>query len=231
MSDTRRVIGIFTTQGGTGKTTIALNLASALRERGKSALVEMDTNFSLSALLKVEAVKVADVFEGKRSITEVHGIGVVSSDGRTKRYEDKVNPQILNNLWESLSPYEYLVFDFHNSQSPLVLALLQKADMVLIPAVPSAAGLGAYIHTKKIVEKIDVRHVGVANMVHKTLFGVVKEEREIMEKMRQKGNFWDGFIPYDRSVVRAEAVHAPAVSAYPNSPFSKAVKKLAKEVI
>ena len=231
MSDIRKVVGIFTTKGGTGKTTIALNLAAALRERGKSVLIEMDTNFSLSALLKVEAVKVADVFEGKKSITEVHGIGVVSSDGRTKNYEGKVSPQVLNNLWDALSPYEYLVFDFHNSPSPLVLALLQKANVMLIPAVPSAAGLGAYIHTKKIAEKIDVRHVGVANMVHKSLFGIAKEERAIIDKMRSKGNFWDGFIPYDRSVARAEVANSPAVVSYPNSPFSKSIKSLVKEVI
>ena len=220
MSDIKKVIGVFTTKGGTGKTTLAVNLAYAL---GKTLLVEMDRNFTLMAMLKTEATGMGVFIKQGEVLAEVKGIGLVS-------VESKVAPATWVKFFEIVKGYDYVIFDFHNAITQDILPPLQKTDIVIIPSIPTMEGFGAYLHTKKNLESMGIKHLGVANMVHKSLLGVMREEREIIKKMKNKGDFWEQFIPYDKNVVKASFTHRIAVEEYPKSPFAKAVINL-KEVI
>ena len=220
MSDLKKVVGIFTTKGGTGKTTLAVNLAYAL---GKTLLVELDRNFTLMAMLKTEATSMEEFVEQGEVLVEVKGIGLVS-------VESKVAPATWVKFFETAKGYDYVIFDFHNAITQDILPPLQKTELVIIPSIPTMEGFGAYLHTKKNLETMRINHLGVANMVHKSLFVVMKEEREIIEKMKNKGAFWEQFIPYDKNVVKASFNHEVAVAKYPKSPFAKAIMEL-KEVI
>lgn len=53
-----KIISFISRKGGTGKTTNAINLATALHESGKKVLlVETDTNYTLNTLRKMEQMK------------------------------------------------------------------------------------------------------------------------------------------------------------------------------
>ncbi len=53
-----KVISFISRKGGTGKTTNAINLATALHKRGKKIiLVETDTNYTLNTLRKMEQMQ------------------------------------------------------------------------------------------------------------------------------------------------------------------------------
>ncbi|HEY3430706.1 MAG TPA: ParA family protein [Cyclobacteriaceae bacterium] len=53
-----QIISFISRKGGTGKTTNAINLATALHESGKKVLlVETDTNYTLNTLRKMEQLK------------------------------------------------------------------------------------------------------------------------------------------------------------------------------
>ncbi|MFZ2906059.1 MAG: ParA family protein [Cyclobacteriaceae bacterium] len=53
-----KIISFISRKGGTGKTTNAINLATALHESGKKVLlVETDTNYTLNTLRKMEQLK------------------------------------------------------------------------------------------------------------------------------------------------------------------------------
>jgi len=53
-----KIISFISRKGGTGKTTNAINLATALHESGKKILlVETDTNYTLNTLRKMEQLK------------------------------------------------------------------------------------------------------------------------------------------------------------------------------
>jgi len=53
-----QIISFISRKGGTGKTTNAINLATALHEAGKKVmLVETDTNYTLNTLRKMEQMK------------------------------------------------------------------------------------------------------------------------------------------------------------------------------
>ena len=223
MSDINKVIGIFTTKGGTGKTTIALNISYVL---DKSLLVEMDKNYTLNAVLKIEGTEIRSFWEGKQEKSSEKSGGV-----KILTVRERLNPQDWKDFFERVKEYKHVLFDFHNAITQDILPPLQKADVIIVPSVPTMEGFGAYIHTTKNLKNLEIKYIGVVNMVHKSLFGVMKEEREIIEKMRSKGNFWEDFIPYDKLVVRASLNHKVAVAEYPKSPFAKAIKKLTKEVI
>ena len=65
-----KIISFISRKGGTGKTTNAINLATALHESGKKVLlVETDTNYTLNTLRKMEQLK----GEGGTTIFEILG--------------------------------------------------------------------------------------------------------------------------------------------------------------
>ena len=223
MSDIKRV-GIFTTKGGVGKTTIALNLAVLLGEHGKTLLVDMDSNFTVSALLKREITLLENALTEGEKPTKIAGVDMLF--GGSMR---AITPKIIEKFKEFTGSYDYVVLDFHNSANAIVIPLLRIADKVIIPVVPTYAGMGAFIHTKKVLGEIGADYIGVANMVHRGLFGVKKAEEEVIRKMREKGNFWSGVIPYDSKVAIAELEHAPAVGVAPK--FTKSLRELCQEVM
>ncbi len=231
MSDKNLITGMFTTKGGTGKTTVALNLAVALGKKGRTLLVDIDSNYTITAILKISSVKLYDVLTGSSEKPKnVFGIDIISSDARTKSIENSATLGMVDNLMKMVKNYDYVVFDYHNAPSPLILMLIKYSNLTLVPVIPSMASMGAYIHTRKILGRAGVKYLGFANLVRKGLFGIAKEDRDILREIERKGNWSGVVIPYDPHVKMAEKMHRPVVEAYPRSPFSKAVAELVKKV-
>lgn len=68
-----KIISFISRKGGTGKTTNAINLATALHAAGnKVILVETDTNYTLNTLRKMEAMH-AETEGGKKDSFEILG--------------------------------------------------------------------------------------------------------------------------------------------------------------
>jgi chromosome partitioning protein len=67
-----KIISFISRKGGTGKTTNAINLATALHQSGKKVLlVETDTNYTLNTLRKMELMK--DGGSGSNNTFEILG--------------------------------------------------------------------------------------------------------------------------------------------------------------
>ncbi len=228
MSDSIKVIGVFTTKGGVGKTTLAVNLALLLGEERKTLFVDFDTNYTVSAMLKMELAELSNILNNVARITSrISGVDFVYGGGVKQPH-----PQVLKRFWDLAGKYDYVVLDFHNSATPLVVALLSKVDLILVPVIPTMAGMGAYIHTVKVLKKLGLNNKAVAifNQVHKSLFGIRGAEAKIMDKIREgELKVWDGFMPYDKAVAYAELEHRPAVMR--NGVFEKSLRRLCREVI
>ena len=117
-----RIIAVINQKGGTGKTTLALNLAAGLARRGATHLVDADP---------------------QRSITQWVGMGGGSS-GLPAVAQLAGNPTaVLNRLARS---HRYVVVDCPPMvQGEAVAAILRLAHLALIPVLPSPIDLWASV--------------------------------------------------------------------------------------
>ncbi len=117
-----RIIVVINQKGGTGKTTLALNLAAGLARRGSTHLVDADP---------------------QRSITQWVGMGGGSS-GLPAVAQLADNPTaVLNRLARS---HRYVVVDCPpRAQGDAVTAIMRMAHLALIPVLPSPIDLWASV--------------------------------------------------------------------------------------
>ena len=119
---TNRIIAVINQKGGTGKTTLALNLAAGLSKRGSVHLVDADP---------------------QRSITQWVGMGGRSS-GLPEVVQLMGNPSAV--LGKLLRSHCYVIVDCPPTvQGETIAAIMRIAHQVLIPALPSPIDLWASV--------------------------------------------------------------------------------------
>lgn len=107
-----------------------------------------------------------------------------------------------------------------------VIASVNGSDLVLVVVEPTKASLSDAERLLKLVEHFNLRAVAVVNK-----FDVNREfSLEVERVLKNRGVETIGFIPYDRSVVDAVVSGRPPVEAYPDSPFSAALKEVAERL-
>ena len=161
-------IAITNQKGGVGKTTVALNLAHALAQRGRRVLlVDADPQASATLMLGVERVQpgrgLADVLLGGIPISraildlgEPWGFDLVPAEISLVRVERelKVGEEFrLRKELRGLGEYHDILIDCPPSLGRLVLSALIAADQVLVVTEPSAPALAG---TSDLMDTIDV---------------------------------------------------------------------------
>ncbi|UII27043.1 ParA family protein [Fulvivirga maritima] len=114
-----KVISFVSRKGGTGKTTNAINLATMLNNLGHSvALIETDTNYTLSTLRKMEVYKSG---AKANSIFEILG----SKD-------DKIADEII--ALKAKNRYDYIIVDSAGKPTDEgIKKLCLQSDAVVVP--------------------------------------------------------------------------------------------------
>ena len=115
------VIAIVNQKGGTGKTTLALNLAAGLSRRAPTAVVDADPQRSISQWIAIGA--------DENPLGSATAIGV--SPGET--------------IARLKGSHRYVVVDCPPAADPGTAILLGEADLVLIPVLPSPLDLWASV--------------------------------------------------------------------------------------
>ena len=119
---TNRIIAVINQKGGTGKTTLALNLAAGLARRGSTHLIDADP---------------------QRSITQWVGMGGGSS-GLPGVAQLGSNPAAV--LAKLARSHRYVVVDCPPTvQGEAVAAIMRVAHLALIPVLPSPIDLWASV--------------------------------------------------------------------------------------
>ncbi|MHB8389380.1 MAG: ParA family partition ATPase [Acidobacteriaceae bacterium] len=117
-----RIIAVINQKGGTGKTTLALNLAAGLARRGSTHLVDADP---------------------QRSITQWVGMGGSSSGLPGVAQLGGNAAAVLSELARS---HRYVVVDCPPTvQGEVVAAMMRAAQLALIPVLPSPVDLWASV--------------------------------------------------------------------------------------
>ncbi|MBI3732203.1 MAG: response regulator [Chloroflexi bacterium] len=141
-----KVLAIFSANGGVGRSTIAVNLAIALRQdpRTKVALVDGSLRFGdVGVLLNLSSDRtIADVASSDGSVdTEIlvdfmsshsSGIKVLLAPPRPE-LADLVNGKIMRLILATLrNHFDYIVVDTFSSLDEITLTILDAADQILL---------------------------------------------------------------------------------------------------
>lgn len=122
MTMTNRIIAIINQKGGTGKTTLALNLAAGLALRGATHLVDADPQRSIT-----QWVGMSGGNSGLPGVAQLGG-----------------NPTAV--LTKLARTYRYVVVDCPPTvQGEAVAAIMRMAHLALIPVLPSPIDLWASV--------------------------------------------------------------------------------------
>lgn len=123
-----RVIAVINQKGGTGKTTLALNLAAGLARRGPTAVIDADPQRSISQWIAMS--------EGEHTLPVATAIGA--------------NPAAtITHLKQS---HRYVVVDCPPTvQGAVIEAVMASVDVILIPVLPSPLDLWASVEMAALV--------------------------------------------------------------------------------
>jgi pilus assembly protein CpaE len=147
------MITFFSTKGGVGRTTLAVNLAVNLASRGKQVLlVDGSLQFGDVAITLNQPIKrsIANLVEADEiSIAEIEkcvvkhesGLDLLLAPKEPAMAEAIKSEHLIRIIDEARSSYQYIIFDLAPSITDKELAILDKSDLVLLVATLEISSL------------------------------------------------------------------------------------------
>jgi ATP-binding protein involved in chromosome partitioning len=245
---TTRVVAVSSGKGGVGKSTVSVNLAVALADRGfRVGLLDADIwGFSIPRMLGAEARLEADDVSRLILPVQVQGIRLISTGLIIESEEtalmwrglmlSKALEQFLHQVdWGEL---DYLVIDMPPGTGDIQMALsrlLPQAEMVVVTTPQKAA------------QKVAIRVADMARRSHMPLVGVIENmssftcEHGIEYPLFGKGGGEDlatslslpllAQVPLDPDVVKGGDQGTPVTSHSPDSPAGAAFREAAARLV
>lgn len=242
------IITVVNQKGGTGKTTTAINLGSALAALGKKVmLVDMDPHASLSYSFGINDPEpsISDVLMGEKTLEgiliEKEGLYIAPASkvlADTELYlTDK--PGRENCLLQRLTEFDgldYIFIDSPPSLSVLTLNALKAADQLLIPLqmeVLSLHGLVCFMATLDEFRQVFKKPLPVRGVVVVMYDRRVKLTDEVLAYINN--NFEERLfrtrISKDIRIIEAPSFAQSVISYAPKSRGAKDFMELAKEFL
>lgn len=237
-----QVIAVTGGKGGVGKTSVAVNLATALASTGKRTML-LDGDLGLANVDVFLGLSprhtMAHVMSGERTLEEIilespQGVWVVpgaSGVAELANLSEAGHGGLIQAFSALSTRIDALIIDTSAGIAHSVVQFSQAAQHVLLVVCDEPASMtDAYALIKVMSRQHQVTRFNVvANMVRapgegEALFGKL---------LRVTGRFLDvtldyvGEIPDDPYLKRAIREQRPVVAAFPSSPAARAFKKLA----
>jgi flagellar biosynthesis protein FlhG len=239
-----RVIAVTSGKGGVGKTSMAVNLAVALRMFGSEVLL-VDADMGLGNVdvllgLSVEC-DVREVLLNGRPIEQVvvggpRGLKILPGASGVQELAELDREQVrafIDGLREYCAGFDYVVFDTSPGISNGVLDCLMAAQEILLVTNPEPAAItDAYALLKVLGNRDGARERTVSVVMNRT--DSREEALRAYDRLRAVSQLflkWD--IEYMGSISGDDAVRAAGrrqvdfVTAYSASPASRDVRKIA----
>ncbi|HEU17297.1 MAG TPA: septum site-determining protein MinD [Methanolinea sp.] len=227
-----RVFTFASGKGGTGKTTVTVNLGTSLALFGKKTII-MDADIGMANLglaigLEDVPITLHEVLAGKSNICDAiyegpGGVQVVPSGISLQGFQ-QANPEKLKDVMKDLvDRCDYLLIDAPAGISRDGVIPLAVADDVILVVNPELSSIVDALKTKILTEVVGGHVYGV--IINRTGGENPDYVRQKMEKVL--GVKVIGIIPEDPNVRRASSSKTPVVIKFPTSPSSIALKQIA----
>lgn len=238
-----KVIAIASGKGGAGKTTVTVNLGTALAMSGKQTVL-LDGDLSLAnidVLLGLKPIhNLSHVLEGRCTLEDtvvygLHGLMVIPASSGNKKMAQlsrAENVGIVHALSDFKPAVDVLLVDTGPGITDTVLTLCAASQEVILVATNDPASItNAYALIKVLSSEHGVNRVQVlANQV--TNLAEARELHAGLERATEKFlNVTLGFlgaIPHDDWLKAAIRKQKPVVDLYPSAPSARAFQALAR---
>jgi pilus assembly protein CpaE len=236
-----RVMTVFSPKGGTGKTTVATNLAAALakREGRRTLLLDLDLQFGDAAIvLGLEPEKtIYDLVTAPGELDSeklagyvtrhASGIDVLAAPLRPEDAELVTEGKVTNLLEVARGSYEAIVVDTSPFFHGPMLATLDRTDELIVLCgldVPTLKNVRLAMQTLELLSFPASRVRYVMNRAN-TNVGLKTREVETALKVKVAHE-----LPSDGAVPLTVNRGNPAVLAEPRCDFAKSIGQLAKQI-
>ena len=241
-----KVVAVTGGKGGVGKTNLTLNTAIACAKQGKKVMV-LDADLGLANVdvmlgLRVER-NLSHVLNGDCTLDEIlvtgpYGIKIAPATSGTKAMTELSNQEhagLIRAFGELRTPIDMLIVDTAAGISDMVVSFSRAAQDVMLVVCDEPTSLtDAYALIKILNREHGVfKFKVVANMVRSE-----REGKELFSKLSKvTSRFLDvalelnAIIPFDENVRKSVRKQSVIVDAYPSSPASVAIKKLAENMV
>jgi pilus assembly protein CpaE len=233
-----KVIAVFSPKGGVGKTTLSVNLALALTEKGarRVCLVDLDLAFGDVAI----TMQLFPTHSIEQAIGSEDSLDVEMLDGLLTRHQDslmvlaapphpdtreRVTPLLVSKIIRTLrETFDYVVIDTAPAFDEQVLTALDETDEVVLVTTLDVPTLK---NVKVAVETFDALHIARDNR-HLVLNRADDEVGINADKVEGiLGMSVDAQIVSSLEIAAATNAGSPVIVADPEHQMSQAVKQLA----
>jgi pilus assembly protein CpaE len=240
---TRRatVVAVFNPKGGVGKTTIATNLASALRlrNRQKVMLIDADTvTGHVTTSLGLEHVRtVADSWHDQAEgadpetfidVAAAHpsGMSVVSLTASPLDSDILEPERVVDAITAAQLSFDFIVIDLHPSYSALNQAIFGKADRILVPVTPDVPAIRAAVQLRDVAIELGVQD-RLALIVNRANSGVSVADMEKTVGMPALALIRSGGLLFVRAANEGRTV----IEMYPKERITQDFDALAERLV
>ncbi|MEM5853613.1 MAG: cell division ATPase MinD [Candidatus Aenigmatarchaeota archaeon] len=232
-----RIIGIVSGKGGVGKTTLTINLGSALSYYFKKKITVVDCNITTSHLglylgMYYCPITLNKVLRGESGIEEAvydhfSGMKVIPSALSVSELEG-VDVTLLK---ESIKPLEdksdIILLDGSPGLGREAMACLKACDEVLYVTSPYVPSIIDIVKYQEVVNELSLKPIGIVlNAVDKARYEMTSKEVEELTRLPVLAS-----IPYDKNVKKSLSAKIPVVILNKNSPASREIIKFAAKLI
>lgn len=235
---TGRILTVFSTKGGVGKSTMATNLAVALSEsRSSVCLVDLDVNGGdVAIMMQLNPIRTLNdliAFRGEVDQNAVdtlvtpysEHLGVIAAPVHLDSPDHATTDDVARLLDALVRLYDYVVIDTSGIFDDNALTALDRTDTLILVGtldIPALKGLKLATQTLELLNFPREKWRFVLNRADAKV-GLTTEEFESTLGLKA-----DCSLVSSREVLAAVNRGEPLVRAYPGHPNSKAIRKFAK---
>jgi len=227
----KRIIGIFSSKGGVGKTTCALNIAMAMHQLGnETMLVDCDvknSNLGLHLGIYDFPITLQDVLEGEMNFLEavhVHSTGLRIVPASVSLREFKTDLSKLEDIFKQIK--HDMVLDTPPGVNEDVAALIKMCTDIVVISSPDLPSVTDSMKTIQMSKDLGKR---VRGIIINRAEGKYELKPEDIEKVC--GVPILGIIPEDKNVKKGLYNKMPVIAYKPHAPSSIALKKTGAKLI
>lgn len=243
-----KITTITNQKGGTGKTTISMNLGVALAMRGKKVLlIDFDPQANLTYSFGIHKPKntIVEVLQGKQAIQTIlvnkEGLDIAPSSSLLSDLELSIvnkigREQLLKDRLEGLMGYDYVFIDSPPSLSILTINALTASNEVLIPLqmeILSLQGVTQLLKTIDEVKNVLNKKLKISGIVVSIYDSRRRLSGEVLNEIKNnlKENIFNSVIRICVKITEAPSFAKSVLSYAPSSKGAIDYKNLAKEFL